>query len=104
MYYKPEVPTMGTRKLMTISLPPELLDKAERVARAENRTRSELVREALRFYVETSAVRRQAARERLFELIGQVQARTARTPRAEIRKVVRDAVAAARRGRARSTA
>jgi metal-responsive CopG/Arc/MetJ family transcriptional regulator len=95
---------MGTRKLMTISLPPELLDKAERVAREENRTRSELVREALRFYVETSAARRRAARERVFDLIRQVQARSARTPRAEVRKLVREAVAASRRARPRSTA
>lgn len=95
---------MSTRRLMTVSLPPELLDKAERVAREENRTRSELVREALRFYVETSAVRRHAARERLFELIDRVQGRTTRTPRAEIRKAVREAVAGARRVRSRSTA
>lgn len=95
---------MSTRRLMSISLPPELLDKAERVAREENRSRSELVREALRFYVETSTARRQAARERVFEVIDRAQARTARLPRAEVRKVVRDAVAAARRGRSRSTA
>lgn len=95
---------MSTRRLMTISLPPELLDKAERVAREENRSRSELVREALRFYVETSAARRQAARERVFEVIDRAQARTARIPRAEVRKVVRDAVTAARRVRSRPTA
>ena len=95
---------MGTRRLMTISLPPDLLDKAARVAREENRSRSELVREALRFYVETTAARRQAARERVFEIIDLVQARTARTAPAQVRKVVREAVAAARRPRSRSPA
>ena len=100
--YPPGITRSGSS--VTISLPPELLDKAERVARAENRTRSELVREALRFYVETSAVRRQAARERLFEVIGRAQARAARTPRAEVRKIVREAVAVARRTRSPSTA
>jgi metal-responsive CopG/Arc/MetJ family transcriptional regulator len=89
---------------MTISLPPDLLDKAARVAREENRSRSELVREALRFYVETTAARRQAARERVFEIIDLVQARTARTAPAQVRKVVREAVAAARRTRSRSQA
>jgi metal-responsive CopG/Arc/MetJ family transcriptional regulator len=89
---------------MTISLPPDLLEKAARVAREENRSRSELVREALRFYVETTAARRQATRERIFEVIDRVQARTARTAPAEVRKVVREAVAAARRTRSRSTA
>lgn len=95
---------MSTRSLMTISLPPDLLDKAARVAREENRSRSELVREALRFYVETTAARRQATRERVFEIIDRVQARTARTAPAEVRKVVREAVAAARRTRSRPTA
>jgi metal-responsive CopG/Arc/MetJ family transcriptional regulator len=95
---------MGTRRLMTISLPPDLLEKAARVAREENRSRSELVREALRFYVETTAARKQAARERVFEIIDLLQARTARTAPAEVRKVVRQAVAAARRTRSRSTA
>ena len=95
---------MSTRRLMTISLPPDLLDKAARVAREENRSRSELVREALRFYVETTAARRQAARERVFEIIDLVQARTARTAPAQVRKVVREAVAAARRTRSRSQA
>ena len=36
----------------TISLPPALSREAERFARLESRTRSELVREALRAYME----------------------------------------------------
>lgn len=43
---------MRATKTWTISLPPKLVKEAERTAREENRTRSELVREALRFYLE----------------------------------------------------
>lgn len=95
---------MGTRKLVTISLPPALLKKAERVAREENRTKSELLREALRFYVETREVRKTAARERLLELVDRVQARTRGVPAKEIRKVVQEAIEAVRREKQRATA
>jgi metal-responsive CopG/Arc/MetJ family transcriptional regulator len=37
---------------MTISIPPRMPEEFEKVRRAENRTRSELVREALRVYFE----------------------------------------------------
>jgi metal-responsive CopG/Arc/MetJ family transcriptional regulator len=37
---------------MTISLPPAMLAKIERARRVEDRTRSELVREAIRAYLE----------------------------------------------------
>ena len=43
---------MRTTKTWTISLPPNLVREAERTAKEENRTKSELVREALRFYLE----------------------------------------------------
>jgi CopG family transcriptional regulator/antitoxin EndoAI len=43
---------MRTTGTLTVSLPPKLLREAERTAREENRTKSELVREALRFYIE----------------------------------------------------
>jgi hypothetical protein len=79
------------------SITPPLLRKAEEVARKENRTKSELCREALRFYVETSEVRRQVTRERPFELIDKAQARTKGVPAKEIRRVVREAVEAVRR-------
>lgn len=95
---------MGSRKLITISLPPQLLKKAEEIAEQENRTKSELLREALRFYIDTSQIRRRARRERLFDLIAQVQARTARVPPKEIRKVIREAVEEARRMRRRTSA
>jgi predicted transcriptional regulator len=41
---------MRTTQTMTISLPPEMIREVERVRRVEHRTRSELVREALRAY------------------------------------------------------
>jgi metal-responsive CopG/Arc/MetJ family transcriptional regulator len=40
------------RKVMTLSLPPQLFKKAERIAKKENRNKSELFREALRRYIE----------------------------------------------------
>ena len=41
---------MRTSKTISVSLPPEQLRRTERLARRENRTLSELVREALRRY------------------------------------------------------
>lgn len=41
---------MRTRQTMSISLPAEMIEEVEKVRRAEHRTRSELVREALRTY------------------------------------------------------
>ena len=41
---------MRTTQTMTVSLPPDMIKQFERVRRAESRTRSELVREALRYY------------------------------------------------------
>ncbi len=101
MYYKrKEVPVAGTRKLITISLPPPLLKKAEQVAEEENRTKSELLREALRFYLETRDVRRAATRDRLLELIDKAQARAKATPSRAIRKLIRESVGAVRTGKA----
>ena len=47
-------------KVMTVSLPQEMFNKAEKLAKDENRTRSELFREALRQYM--------ASRERWQEI------------------------------------
>ncbi|MBI1847352.1 MAG: ribbon-helix-helix protein, CopG family [Candidatus Rokubacteria bacterium] len=41
---------MRTRHTMTVSLPPAMAREVEAVRRSEHRTRSELVREALRTY------------------------------------------------------
>lgn len=88
---------MPARKLITISLPPPLLKQAEAVAREEHRTKSELVREALRFYVETRAVRKETTRARIAPLFARVDARTRRAPAAQIRRAIREAVGAVRR-------
>ena len=95
---------MGLRKLITISVPPPLLKRAEQVAREENRTKSELFREALRFYVDTRELRQVAMRERAAALISEIQGRSKGVPPKEIRKVVREAIEAARRARRRATA
>ena len=95
---------MSQRKLMTISVPPQLLKKAERLAAKEHRTKSELVREALRLYIDTSEVRRRATREQLAAPIDRVQERTRGVPPLEIRRLVREAVEAARRPTSRTRA
>jgi predicted transcriptional regulator len=41
---------MKTSKTLSITIPPEMLSRAEALAKKENRTMSELVREALRHY------------------------------------------------------
>ena len=43
---------MRTSKILSLSLPPDLLREAERVAKNEGRTKSELFREALRRYIQ----------------------------------------------------
>ena len=43
---------MRTTKILSITLPPAMLKQAERLAKEENRTKSELVREALRRYMQ----------------------------------------------------
>jgi CopG family transcriptional regulator/antitoxin EndoAI len=49
---------LRTTRLITISIFPELLEEAEKVAKEENRTRSELIREALRRYIAERELRR----------------------------------------------
>lgn len=95
---------MSTRRLITISLPPRLLKETERIAERESRTKSELLREALRFYIDTSEIRKRATRERLFTLIDEVQSRTTRVEPRRIRQAIREAVHAARRPRRRVSA
>ena len=68
----------------SVSLPPEMANELERVRRSEHRTRSELVREALRTYI------RQADRRGL-------EARLAALPEEEAEA---DEIAAIRDGRA----
>jgi len=49
---------MRSSKILSLSLPPELLRETERAARNEGRTKSELLREALRRYLLEEKVRR----------------------------------------------
>ncbi len=42
---------MRTTKVMTLSLPPEMVEEVERLTKDEKRTKSELFREALRKYI-----------------------------------------------------
>ncbi len=41
-----------TTRTITFSLPPEMAEDVEKIMKAEGRTRSELLREALRRYIE----------------------------------------------------
>lgn len=43
---------MRTTKILSLSLPPQLLREAESLAKREGRTKSELLREALRRYIQ----------------------------------------------------
>jgi len=48
---------MRTSEVISITLPPKLLRAAERLAKKEGRTRSELFREALRRYLAEQSLR-----------------------------------------------
>ncbi len=82
---------MSTARTVTISLPPRLAREVDRVARAERRSRSELLREAFRQYVE-----RLERWERIF-VAGREVARTAEVTDADVLRAVK----ARRRTRAR---
>ena len=51
-----------TTATFSVSLPPEMATELERVRKAEHRTRSELVREALRHYIREADTRSLASR------------------------------------------
>ena len=44
---------LGKYKVVTLSMPEEMYEQADEIAKEEGRTRSELFREALRQYVDT---------------------------------------------------
>jgi predicted transcriptional regulator len=56
---------MAIRQTMTVSLPPAMVKEVDRIRRKEGRTRSELIREALRHYsrIEQVPAYRPSARE-----------------------------------------
>ncbi|HWP81083.1 MAG TPA: ribbon-helix-helix domain-containing protein [Bacteroidota bacterium] len=57
---------MRQSKVVTFSIPPRLLREAEKMAKKEQRTRSEVVRDALRLYLDLQSDKgfRRAVRER----------------------------------------
>lgn len=72
---------MRTTKILSLSLPPKLLREAERVAKREGRTKSELFREALRRYI-------QEQRWRELQRYGAAQARRRGLTDAEVERLV----------------
>ena len=87
---------MRSTAVVTVSLPAELASRADAVAKEENRTRSELLREALRLYIDTREVRRRAVNQGLTTLVDRVQERTRRESPARVRSLIRGAVQAVR--------
>ena len=59
------MPPRRISRTITFSLPPEMFDQVQRVKDEEGRDMSELVREALRLYMEDRELRREARLERL---------------------------------------
>ncbi|WP_375166823.1 CopG family ribbon-helix-helix protein [Bradyrhizobium sp. CCGB20] len=52
-----------TTSIFSVSLPPEMLAELERARKVESRTRSELIREALRRYFRVDAFRRSTGQD-----------------------------------------
>ena len=59
------MPPRRISRTITFSLPPEMYSEVQRVKDEEGRDMSELVREALRLYMEDRDLRREQLRERL---------------------------------------
>ena len=59
------MPPRRRSRTITFSLPPEMFDQVHRVKDEEGRDMSELVREALRLYMEDRELRREQRLERL---------------------------------------
>ena len=59
------MPPRRISRTITFSLPPEMFEQVQRVKDEEGRDMSELVREALRLYMEDRELRREARLERL---------------------------------------
>ncbi len=72
---------MRTTKVTSLSLPPKLLREAERLARREGRTKSELLREALRRYLADS-------RWRELQEFGRPQARKLGIEESDVERLV----------------
>ena len=74
---------MRTTRVLSLSLPPDLVREAERVAKQEGRTKSELFREALRRYVEER-------RWRALQRYGASRTRRLGVTEADVERVVRE--------------
>ena len=59
------MPPRRISRTITFSLPPEMFEQVQRVKEEEGRDMSELVREALRLYMEDRELRREQRLERL---------------------------------------
>ena len=59
------MPPRRISRTITFSLPPEMYEQVQRVKDEEGRDMSELVREALRLFMEDRELRREQPRERL---------------------------------------
>ena len=59
------MPPRRKSRTITFSLPPEMFEQVDAVRHEEGRDMSELVREALRLYMEERELRRQARLEQL---------------------------------------
>ena len=59
------MPPRRISRTTTFSLPPEMFEQVQRVKEEEGRDMSELVREALRLYMEDRELRREQRLERL---------------------------------------
>ena len=59
------MPPRRISRTITFSLPPAMFQQVQRVREEEGRDMSELVREALRLYMEDRELRREQLRERL---------------------------------------
>jgi len=87
---------MRATALLTVSLPPSLARQVEKVSEEEARTKSELLREALRLYIDTREARRAVAREQLGRLVARIRARNRTTKPQVVRNAIRGAVGQAR--------
>ena len=65
------MPPRRKSRTITFSLPPEMFEQVDAVRREEGRDMSELVREALRLYMEDRELRREQRLERLRSRLGQ---------------------------------
>lgn len=92
---------MRTRSTMTVSLPPEMIAEVERVRKAEHRTRSELIREALRTYFAARSLPLYTPTVRELREIEKGRAESARGERLTLHELFQDLGRPRRKARAK---